>query len=230
MGACMLTVFLPCRKGSQRIPDKNIKSFAGVPNGLLQIKLEQLLNCTLVDQVILSSNDDRVLEYAASITDTKLVLDQRPDWLGSSETTTDQLINYVPSLINDGHVLWTHVTSPFIDENEYDKIIRLFYEKLTQGYDSLMTAKKIQTFIWNEFEAVNYDRNIEKWPRTQTIKPLYEIDSGAFIAPIEAYLSYSDRIGIKPFIYPLDGCKSLDIDWPDDFILAEQVFKKLHNI
>lgn len=225
----MLTVFLPCRKGSQRIPDKNIKSFAGVPNGLLQIKLEQLLNCSLVDQVILSSNDDRVLEYAASIQNAKLVLDQRPDWLGRSETTTDQLINYVPSLINDGHVLWTHVTSPFIDENEYEKIIRLFYEKLTQGYDSLMTAKKMQAFIWNEFEAVSYDRSIEKWPRTQTIKPLYEIDSGAFVAPVEAYTSYSDRIGVKPFIYSLDGCKSLDIDWPDDFILAEQVYKQLHN-
>ena len=34
----MITAFLPCRKGSQRIPDKNVKPFAGIEGGLLKIK------------------------------------------------------------------------------------------------------------------------------------------------------------------------------------------------
>lgn len=29
-------VFLPCRKGSERIPNKNTKDFAGVKGGLLK--------------------------------------------------------------------------------------------------------------------------------------------------------------------------------------------------
>ncbi|WP_211665435.1 cytidylyltransferase domain-containing protein [Leucothrix arctica] len=58
----MITVFLPYRKGSQRIPDKNTKPFAGVEEGLLKITLNQLLKCEKTNQVVLSSNDERILE------------------------------------------------------------------------------------------------------------------------------------------------------------------------
>ena len=35
-------VFLPCRKGSERVPQKNTRTFAGVVGGLLWIKLNEL--------------------------------------------------------------------------------------------------------------------------------------------------------------------------------------------
>ena len=45
-------VFLPCRKGSQRVPNKNTRPFAGVDGGLLRIKLEELLKAKLIDKII----------------------------------------------------------------------------------------------------------------------------------------------------------------------------------
>ncbi|QSX28915.1 acylneuraminate cytidylyltransferase family protein [Shewanella cyperi] len=221
----MITAFLPCRKGSQRIPDKNVKPFAGVKGGLLHIKLNQLAACKAVDRILVSSNDERVLDYASRMTDSRIVIDERPEHLGSSQTTTDELIQYVSTLIAEGDILWTHVTSPFVTEHHYEKLIRQFYEKLEQNYDSLMTAKKIQGFLWNENQAANYDRAIEKWPRTQTIEPLYEIDSAVFIANAKIYRSMADRIGSKPFVAVQESICSIDIDWPDDFEMAEMVFK-----
>ena len=53
--------FLPCRKGSQRVPNKNTRTFAGIEGGLLRIKLEELLKAQLIDEIILSSNDDEVI-------------------------------------------------------------------------------------------------------------------------------------------------------------------------
>jgi CMP-N-acetylneuraminic acid synthetase len=35
----MFTIFLPCRSGSERVPEKNTKPFAEVEGGLLTIKL-----------------------------------------------------------------------------------------------------------------------------------------------------------------------------------------------
>ena len=142
----MLTVFLPCRKGSQRVPDKNIRPFAGYPHGLIEIKLKQLLACTRIDKILLSSNDERILDFASSYAEERLSIDHRPDWLGSSDTTTDQLIQYVPSVIAEGDILWTHVTSPFMDEAQYDHMIDLYYQNLSKGHDSLMTAKVIYGF------------------------------------------------------------------------------------
>lgn len=221
----MLTAFLPCRKGSQRIPDKNIKPFAGFEYGLIEIKISQLLECSQIDKIILSSNDERIISYAKTINSRKIHIDKRPDWLGANETTTDQLINYVPELISQGDVLWTHVTSPFINAESYNSIINAYYREESNGFDSLMTVKKIQGFLWDKNGAINYNRSQEKWPRTQTLDPIYEIDSGAFIAPIDVYKNKKDRIGVNPFLFVNDNICSVDIDWPEDFIFAEHIFK-----
>ena len=38
----MLTLFLPCRRGSERVANKNTRPFADHPGGLLGVKLDQL--------------------------------------------------------------------------------------------------------------------------------------------------------------------------------------------
>ncbi|MBG6247612.1 MULTISPECIES: acylneuraminate cytidylyltransferase family protein [Symbiopectobacterium] len=226
----MITAFLPCRKGSQRIPDKNIKPFAGIPGGLLEIKLKQLLDCKMLDIIVVSSNDERVLDFTKKISDSRIMIDERPDHLGSSETTTYALIKYVAELISkrvidSGDVLWTHVTSPLVTGEHYQDLIKKYKEKLNYGYDSLITAKKIQGFLWDEKKPINYDRDIEKWPRTQTIPPIYEIDSAAFIASTDIYINHHDRMGLSPFINVQEGLCSIDIDWLDYFIIAEKVYE-----
>lgn len=224
----MITAFLPCRKGSQRIPDKNVKLFAGVEGGLLKIKLDQLLACESIDSIVVSSNDERVLNFANNITDSRIIVDDRPDHLGSSSTTTDELIKYVPSIITEGDVLWTHVTSPFITELDYTDIINHYLDALHNGYDSLMTVLKLQGFIWDESHPISYDRNDLKWPMTQNVKPLYEVDSGVFLSSIDNYKKLNDRIGEKPFLLEQGKLKSVDIDWPDDFTFAEELWKKVN--
>ncbi|MFH4530046.1 acylneuraminate cytidylyltransferase family protein [Vibrio diabolicus] len=222
-------VFLPCRKGSQRIPNKNTKNFAGIDGGLLRIKLEQLINVRSVETIVVSSNDEIVLDFVNKYKNNKIVIDERPDYLGSSTTSTDELIKYVPNVIAEGHVLWTHVTSPFLSESGYEKIIRKYHLSLDEGYDSLMTVKELRGFIWNEKEPLNYDRNVEKWPRTQTIESLYEIDSAVFINSVKNYKANGDRIGSRPFMYVQNDECSIDIDWPEDFRFAEYVWKRKMN-
>lgn len=219
-------VFLPCRKGSERIPNKNIKDFSGIKGGLLKIKLEQLLNVSTLDSIVVSSNDEKVLDFAFKYcTDSRVRIDERPDYLGESGTSTDDLIKYVPTIIPTGHILWTHVTSPFLNELGYEAIIRQYYQALSNGYDSLMTVKELRGFIWNKSAPISYDRNAEKWPRTQTIEPLYEIDSAVFLNSAEQYISMNDRIGLKPSMYIQDAESSIDIDWPEDFLFAELYWK-----
>ena len=223
----MITVFLPCRLGSQRVPDKNIRNFAGIEGGLLRIKLDQLCKVNSIDSIILSSNDARVLDFAAKYSDSRLVLDERPDELGRSTTTTDELIQYVPKIIREGDILWTHVTSPFFNDLDYEQVIKCYYEKIKTGYDSLMTVFKVQGFIWNKNGPLNYNREPLNWPMTQNLEPLYEVDSAVFLSNLESYINYNDRIGQRPFLFEQDKNKSIDIDWPEDFTFAEKLWTKL---
>lgn len=220
-----INVFLPCRKGSQRVPKKNIKPFADFQNGLIQIKLQQLIDSKKVANIYLSTNDDEILEYASALNHPKIILHKRAESLSSSDTSTDELVAHALSLIKEGHILWTHVTSPFLNAQSYDSIISKYEEILTQGYDSLMTTNLIHGFLWNGSEPINYDRNKEKWPRTQTIKPIHEINSAIFLSSAKLYKELDDRIGKKPYLYPLDKIEGFDIDWEDDFKIAEAMVK-----
>ena len=224
----MITAFLPCRKGSQRVKNKNVRSFAGVAGGLTKIKLEQLLAVSSLDRIILSTDDEVVKQIGHSFSSEKIKIDDRPAHLATSATSTDALIQYVPMIIPNGHILWTHVTSPFIGSTDYEKIINQYQTSLVSGYDSLMTVTPLHKFLWNDKSAINYDRSTEKWPRTQTLSPVYEVNSGAFVAPVEIYRQQSDRIGQRPYLYATDEQQSYDIDWEINFEIAELMWQRLH--
>lgn len=216
-----VTCFLPCRKGSERVPKKNFKPFAGFQNGLIEIKLSQLSQCAEIDQIVLSTNDDYIIDFANSLKIKKLKVHQRDDGLGQSETSNDDLIKHALDISKHNYILWTHVTAPFFSSSHYSRFIRKYFKSLKLGYDSIVSVNTIQGYIWNKYGPIAYDRKIEKWPRTQTIDPLYEINSAAFMNSKENYKLFKDRIGENPFLYETNNLVGFDIDWPEDFVLAE---------
>jgi CMP-N-acetylneuraminic acid synthetase len=224
-----LTAFLPCRAGSQRVPHKNTRPFADQEEGLLGIKLGHLLATPEIDLVLLSTNDPLVIEIGERYVPRskgRLRIDHRPDALCSSSTSTDQVISYVPSIVPEDDVIWTHVTSPFFDAVEYSAAIAAYRAALAAGtHDSLMGVLALHTFMWDDNGPINYDRNKEKWPRTQTLPPMYEVNSSIFIADVEIYRGRQDRIGERPVLYPVSKEKTIDVDWEEDFAIAAELWR-----
>jgi CMP-N-acetylneuraminic acid synthetase len=222
-----MIAFLPCRAGSQRVPHKNTRPFANVTDGLLGVKLRQLLACPQIDQVLLSTNDELVINIAESFSgNDKLKLDRRPDHLCSSSTSTDEVIEYAGTIVPEGDLLWTHVTSPLVDEMLYTKMIDSYREGLASGiYDSLMAVTGLRTFLWQDKGPINYDRKVEKWPRTQTLPPLYAVNSAAFLMDVSLVRAKADRIGERPILFELDEVTAFDVDWEEQFHVAEQLYK-----
>ena len=109
----------------------------------------------------------------------------------------------------------------------YDKAILKYQDCLKNGYDSLMSVTALKGFFWYENKPINYDRNTIKWPPTQDTMPLYEINSAVFIADSQIYKTKKDRIGQKPFLFETDKIKSIDIDWKEDFIMADILYQTL---
>lgn len=220
-----INVFLPCRQGSERIPKKNIKKFGDFEYGLLQNKIEQLLKVQLVEKIYVSTDDQIIIDYLVSLKNEKIIIHKRDDNLCNSETSTDELVKHAGELLPEGIILWTHVTSPFVNACVYDNMIESYLSSIKKSYDSLMSVTPIHGFIWNKGRPINYDRNIEKWPRTQSLEPLYDVNSAAFIADRKVYLNVQDRIGDKPYLFKLDKILSTDIDWEEDFLIAESLLK-----
>ena len=222
-----ISCFLPVRSGSERILNKNTKDFAGISGGLLSIKLNQLIDCENFEEVVLSTDDAKAIEIAENINKNSvrtIRIVERPKYLALSKTSLSDLIMYAGDICKFDHILWTHTTSPFINGEKYHEVIKHF-ENLSSEYDSLMTGFALQSFLWNikKGDIINRGDSNEKWPRTQDLEKLYEIDNGIFIVDRKQYLE-GNRVGKNPYIYELDKISKLDIDDEIDFEIAELLF------
>lgn len=222
--------FLPVRAGSQRVKNKNTKPFAGIKGGLLENKLRQLSTMKNVKEVILSTNDELSIEIAEAIKPSfkKLRVLRRPDCLCDSSTNLKDLIRYVHGITKCDHILWGHVTTPLVPGAMYDAAVKCYREALKNGYDSLVGVSPFRNFLLDaEGRMVNNTTGLE-WPRTQDLTPLYEINHTMFIAPRKLYAE-GRRSGSHPKLYELDKIRSHDVDWNDDFAIAEALYKYLRK-
>lgn len=222
--------FLPTRKGSERVKNKNTRPFANVKGGLIENKIRQLIQTQYIDEIILSTNDEQCINVAQEFSyDKRLKIIPRPDELCLSSTNLQDLICYVPTITNADHILWGHVTTPLAGAEQYDEGIKYYLSKLAEGYDSLVGVKELKNFLLNkEGKLINNTTNIP-WPRTQDLEPLYEINHTMFLAKRDIYLEQKNRIGSHPLLYKMDEIHSFDIDWEDDFTIAEILYKNLYK-
>ncbi len=226
-----IAFFLPTRKGSERVKNKNTRPFANIEGGLIENKISQLLATKCLDEIILSTNDEACIEIARKYSwNKRLRVIPRPDELCLSSTNLQDLICYVPTITDADHILWGHVTTPLIGAVEYDIGIDLYLSKLAEGYDSLVGVTELRNFLLNKKgELINNNTNIP-WPRTQDLETLYEINHTMFLAKREVYTKLKNRIGVRPLLYIMDKINSFDIDWEDDFMIAEIMYKGLHKV
>ena len=226
-----VSFFLPTRKGSERVKNKNTKPFAGIEGGLIENKIKQLVETKLLDEIILSTNDETCMEIAQKYAnnDTRVRIIPRPENLCLSTTNLQDLICYVPTITDAVHILWGHVTTPLTGADQYDAGIQLYLDKLDEGYDSLIGVTELKNFLLDkEGKLINNTTDIP-WPRTQDLEPLYEINHTMFLAKREVYVDQKNRIGQKPLLHIMDEIHSFDIDWPDDFTIAEVMYKNLYG-
>ncbi|WP_126174619.1 cytidylyltransferase domain-containing protein [Altericroceibacterium xinjiangense] len=221
-----ISVFLPLRAGSARIPRKNTRPFHPDGSSLFQVKLRQLSNIAdRVAEVVVSTDDPEVFAQFDGIrTPANVRIVDRPPELASSTTVLQDLIRHVPTVVSGEWIAWTHVTSPFFDEAQMLAAFVTLDEQLRcENSDSLMTVDELRQFIWSDTERtfINFDRSVNQWPHTQDLEMLYAVNSALFVAHRLDYETRDDRIGTRPALYTCSGLASFDIDWPDDFEVAQ---------
>lgn len=222
-----ISLFLPVRKGSERITNKNTRSFGGLKGGLLQFKLDNLIGLVEVDEIVISSNDEKCLEIATSfagrIPNLKIV--ERSDALGDTTTPLSDLIKHAGGICEGDHVIWTHVTSPFFTREKYREAINKYAEVKSKGFDSLITCIQVQEYLIDPGTGKMVNKiTSEQWPRTQDLQKLFQINNAVFLAEKAKYKD-GKRIGNNPFYMQVDKLASLDVDWEEDFKIAEAIYE-----
>lgn len=226
------TVVLPIRKGSQRIINKNIKPIGKYQFGLTEIKLLQLASCDFFSDILIDTDYELfedILDKLGLLGNTKIRIEKRPDALATSATTTDELIQYILTKVDCENFVWTHVTSPFFTTDCYNRFM-LDFLSMSDVNDSLVAVNPLREFLWTKNQPLNYDRNILRWPFTQTLEPVFLINSAAFGIKTAIAKTYKDRLGESPAFFECTGFEGFDVDWEDQFKMVELLINNNYSI
>lgn len=202
--------FVPIRLNSQRVSGKNLRLLSGEP--LMSHILRTLTRAEGIDEVYVFCSDESVREYLPE--GVKLLL--RSPELDSDTTLGAEIYDSFISAVDADYYVLAHATSPFIRVSTISEAL----QRVTGGqYDSAMSVEKIQTFAWFEGKPLNY--SLDNIPRTQTIEPVYIETSAFFIFPRGLWCEQHRRIGDSPYMAVVDRVEGMDIDYPEDFAMAE---------
>ena len=213
------------KKLSERVPNKNIRTIGRFDFGLLEIKLRQLIACPLLDAIIVSTDIPGLNGFIDELGSERLSLHARPSNLAQPESRIEELAQYAATLTSHTHVLWTHVTSPFITSRDYSRVIEEYFRSCESDHDSLATVDHVRKYARFNNVALNYGEAGMEWPPTQELEPVVILDSGVFVSPRDT-LKIGKRLGKNPHFFSLGGgLRSFDIDYEEDFTLAKLIIE-----
>ena len=204
--------FVPIRLNSQRVEGKNLRELGGRP--LMTYLLQTLTQVENIDEVYLYCSNPDVQQYLPE--GVKFL--QRDERLDSNTTLGEEIYDAFTSEVDADIYILAHATSPFIRTATIaDAVARVE----SGEYDSAFSAERVQTFAWWDGKPLNY--SLDRVPRTQDLEPVYVETSAFFVFEREVWRNKRRRIGERPYMAVTDRIESMDIDNPDDFLLAEAI-------
>lgn len=221
-----LIALLPMKGHSERVPNKNMKLFAGAP--LYHAIVKTLLASNSVSKVVINT-DCPIIKNDALANFERVEIIERPEAICGDFVSMNEVIDYDLSHTTGEHYIQTHSTNPLLSLNTLNNAIKTYFEK-NNAYDSVFSVTELHNrFYWANGKPVNH--NPEELIRTQDLPAIYEENSNFYIFSKKSFASGGKkRIGLKPLMFPMNKLEAIDIDYPEDFVLAETMYKIKNKI
>lgn len=211
--------FIPLRKNSKGIPNKNKRKMVGRP--LFTWVLGEAIFSDL-DAVYVYTDDQDIIDFIAK---EYHWTNKVKAFLRSDESATDTastelaILEFAEKIKYDFDVFCLlQATSPFTKSND----INVCLSKLSDGYDSALTVVNTHRFLWNENgTAINY--NPLNRPRRQDFDGLLVENGAVYTVTKEALQKHKNRLGEKIGIVKMPEDSLLEIDSETDWIAVEQM-------
>ena len=216
--------FVPIKLNNERVPNKNLLKFYDNVH-LTTYVLEKLNKVKLFDELYVYCSDKTIINYIPK--NSNIIFLQRPGYLDTQKATTyDIIYNFCKQIkVNKTDILsMCFVTSPFLEIKTY---IGCINKLVLSNYDSCFTVKRIFEFLWNEKQPLNY--NLNNVPRSQDLPITYVETTGLYVFRKDVFDKYNARIGENPYLYNVSTIESIDINYPDDWKIADSIYITIKN-
>jgi CMP-N,N'-diacetyllegionaminic acid synthase len=219
---------IPARGGSKGVPRKNIRPLCGKP--LLAYTTEAALASKHLSKVVLSTEDTEIAELGRSLgVDVPFM---RPAELAEDTTPTFPVVLHaVEQLEKDGEsfdaVCLLQPTNPLRREQDIDACIELMQ---STGADSVISVVQVPhqynpkwVYFKNELGEMTLSTGENSpIPRRQDLPAAFHRDGSIYVTRRNVLDEFGNLYGRKVRGYELTHERSINIDTPDDWTLAEE--------
>jgi len=214
-----ISALIAVRSGSLRVKNKNLKKFAN--SNLLELKIQQLQEIDILDEIVVNSNSDEMLEIASKYNATTV---KRDDYFAGNNVSMSEVLKNMAQNINSEYVMYANCTNPLVKTSSYIDAINTFFNN-ENNYDSLVSCNDIKEFLYLDNKPLNYDP--QNQPRSQDLPNIVALNFAISILSRKNMIKHTNVIGSNPYFYKLDEVESVDIDTPLDFFIAESLYKHI---
>lgn len=210
--------FVPVKLNNQRTPGKNTKQFED-GTALITVFLKTLVKVEGFDEVYVFCSNPSIKDYLVP----GVIYLERPEYLDTQQATPQDIIDEFISRVNADVYAVCHCTSPFVTKEHFEECVKATQSEV---FDSSFTAERLQHLMWTDnCQPLNFDpTNV---PRTQDLPVYYNEVSAAYVFKKEVFNRYRRRIGISPHITVVSGVECVDIDYPEDFEIANAIYMSI---
>jgi CMP-N-acetylneuraminic acid synthetase len=212
-----IAALLPMKAKSDRVKGKNFRILAGKP--LFKWILDTLLSINTIDCIVINTDARSILAENNLIESDRIIIRDRKSELCGDLVSMNKILADDMNAVEADTYLMTHTTNPLLKKDTILNAIAELKNNISK-YDSLFTVNKIQTRFYREnMEPVNHDP--DNLVRTQDLEFWFEENSCLYLFSRESFSRTNARIGLRPMMYTTPVLESIDIDEPEDWIMAE---------
>lgn len=229
-----ILAYIPARSGSKRIPGKNIRNFLGKP--LIAYTIEQALDCPIVDRVIVDTDSEKTAKIARRY-GTEVPFLRPPRLAQENSKTIDTVLFTLDRLKKEEgyeptHLLILQATSPLRKSQDILDCWKLMHS--TDATTVLTVCPTHPVLIhMNSKKDIQF---VNKPPKnsttnTQTWPPAY-ILNGCLVYLIDVSIMRKEKkiITKKTKAVTCPKWRSVDLDTPEEWVMAEVMYKNRSKI
>lgn len=223
-----ILAIIPARAGSTRIPGKNIKKFCGKP--LIAYTILQAKKIPFVDRIVVDTDSEKIARIARHYGAEVPFL--RPLHLA---TSTAQVLEAIKHLLNrlkneekynPDYIMILQTTSPLREDRDIYECWNMMRRTnagtvltVAPTHPRLYHLDKNNNIVLANRASVD-STNVQAWP------PAYLLN-GCFVYIVNVKTMLRENIIITKNTKAVicDKWRSVDLDTPDDWILAELLYK-----
>lgn len=223
-----IIAIIPARGGSKGIPQKNIKLLGEKP--LIAYTIEEALKSKYLDHIFVSTEDQKIAEISQKYGSEVI---ERPSALSEDTSkTVDAILHAVEYLENKDIqpqiVVLLQPTSPLRNAEDIDAAIKLY---LDNDCDSVISVcepdhSPFWCFTFNgEYLQPLFDEKYDN-TRRQDLPRVFMPNGAIYVSSPESIRRLKGFIGNKVIPYCMQPERSIDIDTPLDFTIAEVLINR----